>query len=149
VFLLLGFIIVIVEVAVCSAGSMGSIPNKNTLRELQEAWLEFHKTGLCQEIDAGFVFHGDGVEVWSRIESDRQYQKFQALFEPLKAANSVTLYITRGKRTKEGCRRSSPSRETSNCDATLVSLLLQSRGFQWRRAFNSQVQPRDPASDPS
>ncbi len=101
VFLLLGFIIVIVEVAVCSAGSMGSIPNKNTPRELQEAWLEFHKTGLCQEIDAVFVFHGDGVEVWSRIESDRQYQKFQALFKPLKAANSVTLYITRAETDKK------------------------------------------------
>ncbi len=101
VFLLLGFIIVIVEVAVCSAGSMGSIPNKNTPRELQEAWLEFHKTGLCQEIDAVFVFHGYGVEVWSRIESDRQYQKFQALFEPLKAANSVTLYITRAETDKK------------------------------------------------
>jgi len=99
--LLPGFMICIFAVTVCAAGSGGSIPNKNTPRKLQDAWLEFHETGLCQEIDAVFVFRKDGMEVWSRIESDKQYEKFQALFEPLKAAHSVTLYTTRAETDKK------------------------------------------------
>jgi len=79
----------------------GEVPNKNTPRKLQEAWLEFHKTDLCQEIDAVFIFCNDSMEIWSRIENEKHYQKFQALFEPLKVANSVALYTTRAEPDKK------------------------------------------------
>jgi hypothetical protein len=79
------------------AGSSGNVPDKNTPQKLQEAWLHFHETDLCQEVDAVFVFSGSGMEVWCRIESDRSLQKFRTLFDPMKRSFPVELYITRAE----------------------------------------------------
>ncbi len=71
------------------------IPHKGTPRKLQEAWLRFHEVGLCQDVDAAFVFDESGVKIWSRIESDKNYLKFQALFASLRKLYPVELYINR------------------------------------------------------
>ena len=76
-------------------------PHKGTPRKLQEAWLRFHEVGLCQDVDAAFVFDESGVKVWSRIESDKSYLKFQALFAPLRKLYPVELYINRPREEKE------------------------------------------------
>jgi hypothetical protein len=76
-------------------------PHKGTPRKLQEAWLRFHEVGLCQDVDAAFVFDESGVKVWSRIESDKSYLKFQALFAPLRKLYPVELYINRSREEKE------------------------------------------------
>ena len=76
-------------------------PHKGTPRKLQEAWLRFHEVGLCQDVDAAFVFDEGGVKVWSRIESDKSYLKFQALFAPLRNLYPVELYINRPREEKE------------------------------------------------
>ena len=76
-------------------------PHKDTPRKLQEAWLRFHEVGLCQDVDAAFVFDDSGMKVWSRIESDRIYLKFQELFAPLRNLYRVELYINRLRKEKE------------------------------------------------
>jgi hypothetical protein len=77
------------------------VPNRDTPQKLKAAWLSFHQTGLCQDIDAVFVFTKSGLEVWSRIESDKSYQKFRGLFESLKDSYPVELYTTRFEIEKE------------------------------------------------
>ena len=74
---------------------------KDTPRKLQEAWLRFHEIGLCQEVDADFVFDDGGMKVWSRIGSDKIYLKFQELFAPLRNLYHVELYINRPRGEKE------------------------------------------------
>lgn len=77
------------------------VPQKDTPRELQEAWLRFHGSGLCQEVDASFIFVNGGVQVWSRIESDKSYSKFQALFAPLRNLHRVELFTNRSREERE------------------------------------------------
>jgi hypothetical protein len=72
-----------------------SVPNHNTPQKLWEAWLSFHETDLCQEVDALFVFNKSGMEIWSRIEKDKNQRKFLRLFESLKNSYPVELYTTR------------------------------------------------------
>lgn len=72
-----------------------SVPNHNTPQKLWEAWLSFHETDLCQEVDALFVFNRSGMEVWSRIEKDKNQRKFLRLFESLRNSYQVELYTTR------------------------------------------------------
>jgi hypothetical protein len=83
-------------------------PHKGTPQKLQEAWLRFHEVGLCQDVDAAFVFDASGVKVWSRIGSDKSYLKFQALFEPLRKLYPVELYINRPREEKEAEKEDSP-----------------------------------------
>jgi hypothetical protein len=78
-----------------------NVPGNATPRKLWEAWLSFHETDLCQEVDAVFVFQKNRLEVWSRIESDKSSRKFLALFEPLKNSHSVELYTTRPPEEKK------------------------------------------------
>lgn len=84
-----------------SAALYDDTPHKGTPRKLQEAWLHFHEAGLCQEVDAAFVFDDSGVKVWSRIGSDRNYLKFQELFAPLRNLYRVELYLNRPREEKE------------------------------------------------
>ncbi len=71
------------------------VPQKSTPRKLQEAWLRFHESDLCQEVDVAFVFSGGRMQVWSRIENDRSWSKLQDLFELLRNQNLAELYINR------------------------------------------------------
>jgi hypothetical protein len=76
-------------------------PHRGTPRRLQEAWLRFHETGLCQEVDAAFVFYDSGMKVWSRIGSDKIYLKFQELFAPQHNLYRAELYINRLRKEKD------------------------------------------------
>jgi hypothetical protein len=62
--------------------------------QLREVWLRFHQLDLCQEIDASFLVHPDGIEVWSRVEADKSYQKLVSLLEPLRPTFRVEIYPT-------------------------------------------------------
>ena len=86
----------------------GDIPVKSTPQKLQDAWLRFHESGLCQDVDAAFVFSGDGMQVWSRIESDKNNSKFQKLFAPLLNPQSVTLYTNRPGKERDSDSENSP-----------------------------------------
>jgi hypothetical protein len=90
------------------AGSSGNVPTKSTPHKLQEAWLHFHETDLCQEVDAIFVFNGSGMEVWCRIESDKNLQRFSELFGSLKRSFPVELYLTRAEADKKKADEEDP-----------------------------------------
>jgi hypothetical protein len=104
-------ILTLILAAICFAGVAAETDNiadlyndtplKSTPRKLQEAWLRFHEIGLCQEVDAAFVFNDNEMKVWSRIGSDRIYLKFQKLFAPLSNLYRVELYINRFREEKE------------------------------------------------
>jgi hypothetical protein len=88
--------------AICLASVAGkaadlseNVPGSNTPQKLQEAWLRFHESDLCQEVDAVFIFNKNGMEAWSRIESDRSAQKYLDLFGFPGDAIQVELYTTR------------------------------------------------------
>ena len=95
--------------AVCFAGAADAaeivyddVPQKDTPRSLQEAWLRFHEKELCQDVDAAFVFVDGGVQIWSRITSDKSNLKFQELFAPLASLHAVKLYANRAREENEG-----------------------------------------------
>jgi hypothetical protein len=84
-----------------AADGCNDIPGKDTPRKLQESWLRFHGSDLCQDLDAVFVFDGGGMQIWSRIDSDKAYLKFQDIFGALSTQYRVTLYTNRTKEEKE------------------------------------------------
>jgi len=63
--------------------------------QLREGWLRFHEAELCQGVDAVFVFHKKGMEVWCRVEDEKNYHKFTEMLEPLRASYQIDLYATR------------------------------------------------------
>jgi len=63
-------------------------------KALCRIWLRFHETGLCQGMDAVFVFDKNGMEVWSRIDEKKSFEKLQKLLEPLRATYRIALYPT-------------------------------------------------------
>jgi hypothetical protein len=63
-------------------------------KALCRVWLRFHETNLCQGMDAVFVFNRNGVEVWSRVEDKKSYEKLQRLLEPLHDIYQIALYAT-------------------------------------------------------
>ena len=71
------------------------MPNRDTPPRLVEAWLNFHRQGLCRSLDAVFAFVGQGMEVWCRGEESGTYRKFQKIMEPLRDSYGVDLYVTR------------------------------------------------------
>ena len=104
------FLTLIIE-AVCFAGCAAvaeqlpgpynDIPRKDTPRKLQEAWLRFHEGGLCRDVEAAFIFDNGGMQIWSRIESEKDYMRFQGLFAPLGALHRVELYTNRSRQERE------------------------------------------------
>lgn len=71
-----------------------TMPIQTAPQKTIEAWLRFHKSELCQKIDAVFVFNKEGVEVWCVVESDKNYRKLQQLFEPLERSCRIEMYAT-------------------------------------------------------
>jgi hypothetical protein len=104
-------VLILILAATCFAGVAAATdtiaapyddtPHKGTPRKLQEAWLRFHEVGLCQDVDAAFVFDDSGMKIWSRIGSDRIYLRFQELFAPLRNLYRVELYTNRSREEKE------------------------------------------------
>jgi len=76
-------------------------PTGKTPGPLRELWLRFHESELCQDLDAVFVFHPRGLEVWCRVEDEKSFQKFSAMAEPLKKAYQIELYATRPSGKKQ------------------------------------------------
>jgi hypothetical protein len=70
-------------------------------KTLCRVWLRFHETGLCQGMDAVFVFGKNGMEVWSRIEDGKSYEKLQKMLEPLQDTYRIALYPTFPSEDKE------------------------------------------------
>lgn len=68
------------------------IPDRDTPRELKEAWLRFHSADLCQGMDAMFTFSKNGVEVRCLVEDEKSYQKLEELLSPLRGSFRVELY---------------------------------------------------------
>jgi len=73
----------------------------DTPEVLRRVWLRFHETNLCQGMDAVFVFSRNGVEVWSRIEDKKSYEKLQRLLKPLHDIHQIALYATDPTEDKE------------------------------------------------
>jgi len=71
------------------------MPNHDTPPRLVEAWLDFHREGLCRNLDAVFAFDGQEMEIWCRSEENRDYRKLQKILEPLRNSYNVELYLTR------------------------------------------------------
>jgi len=71
------------------------MPNRVTPPKLLEAWLDFHRKGLCRNLDAVFAFDGQGMEIWCRSEENSDYRKLQKIIEPLLNSHNVELYTTR------------------------------------------------------
>jgi hypothetical protein len=69
--------------------------NHDAPQKLIEGWLEFHRSNLCQSVDAVFVFNKQGVEIWCLSKNERNYQKLRLLFEPLQGSYRVEIYATR------------------------------------------------------
>jgi len=71
------------------------MPNRDTPPKLVEAWLDFHRKGLCRNLDAVFAFDGQGMEIWCRSEENSGYRKLQKIIKPLLNSHNVELYTTR------------------------------------------------------
>ncbi len=67
----------------------------DTPAEIVDVWLRFHETQLCQDLDAKFVFHPKGLEVWCVVQDEKVFEKFTALLDPLRSAFQVDVYPTR------------------------------------------------------
>jgi hypothetical protein len=94
--------------AICFAGSSENVPDNSTPQSLQEAWLRFHESDLCQEVDVVFMFDDRGMEAWSRIENEKTGQKYQELFGSLGDAVPVELYMTRPAAKKKSSDSDDP-----------------------------------------
>ena len=77
------------------ADSILSVPASDVPLRLREVWLRFHEVELCQGVDAVFVFHKKGMEVWCRVEDEKSYHRFTEMLEPLRASYQIDLYTTR------------------------------------------------------
>jgi hypothetical protein len=126
-----------------------SVPNSSTPQKLREAWLSFHENGLCQEVDALFVFNKNGMEVWSRIERDKDQRKFLKLFESLRNSYPIELYTTRSpEEDKEDSEEEPPPSLWQNYE--LRSNLGDRIGLViGRLSSEERIQFESPPVDPS
>jgi hypothetical protein len=85
----------------CADGTFQSGGLLEAPQAIAEAWLRFHETDLCQEMDAVFVFNKRGVEIWCRFENEKEYQKLKDLFEPLRGSCRIDMYPTHPVDDKE------------------------------------------------
>lgn len=94
------------------SAAVKDLPRADIPRSLRELWLAFHQAELCQSLDAVFVFHSDGMEIWCAIDDERSYQKLIELVAPRKAQFRIDLYPTRLpeiKKTREELTTPPPS----------------------------------------
>ena len=62
---------------------------------LRTFWLDFHGNRLCQDIDAVFVFHGNGLEVWCLTDNLKSLDRLKRMAGPLSPSYRVDFYVTR------------------------------------------------------
>jgi hypothetical protein len=82
-------------------GSSGDVPDHNTPKDIAAAWVRFHEAGLCQGLDAVFVFSEKGLEVRGVIEEERSYEKLQEMLQPLPGSYKIELSLTRREEEKK------------------------------------------------
>ena len=68
---------------------------------LQDFWLHFHETEMCQEIDAVFAFHERGMEMWCVVDSSSALEKLRQRVEPLRRGFRIDLYVTRPQKDRQ------------------------------------------------
>ena len=68
---------------------------------LRNAWLRFHQEQWCLGIDTVFIFRPAGMEVWCRIASERNFQSFKSLLQPLEKSFRIDLYPTIAAKEKK------------------------------------------------
>jgi hypothetical protein len=83
------------------SGSVGGVPDRNTPKDIAAAWVRFHEAGLCQGVDAVFVFREKGMEVKGVIEEERSYEKLQEMLRPLPGSFKIELSLTRREEEKK------------------------------------------------
>ncbi len=89
---------------------------------LEDVWLRFHETEICQDLDAHFVFHKNGMEVWCLIEDEKSYQKFADMVSPLRASFQIDVYATHPPASKRQPEAKEPPPSLWN-NAELLSYL--------------------------
>ncbi len=67
----------------------------STPAALRTFWLDFHANRLCQDIDAVFVFHADGLEVWCLTDNQKSLDRLKRMAAPLSPPYRVEFYVTR------------------------------------------------------
>jgi hypothetical protein len=82
-------------------GDLKGLPLPEVPAALREAWVRFHETDLCLNLDSIFVFQENGLEVWCRYKEDRNIQQLTALLDPLRKSYRIELYATRAERKKK------------------------------------------------
>lgn len=85
-----------------------SVPDRNTPKELAEAWLRFHELELCQGMDAVFVFSRDGMKIRALVEDEKSYQKLEELVAPLRSSFNIELEPKRPQQEAESDDRREP-----------------------------------------
>ena len=90
-FLSLCLLCLAITPAAISTDSPAGVPDHSTPPEMVQAWLRFHGSELCQELDAEFEFSPAGMEVRSVVEDERSYQKLEELLNPLRNSYDIDL----------------------------------------------------------
>jgi len=67
----------------------------STPAPLRALWFDFHGTRLCQDIDAVFVFHERGLEIWCLTENLKSLDRLKRMTGSLSSTYRVDLYSTR------------------------------------------------------
>ncbi len=75
---------------------------------LRAVWLDFHGTRLCQEIDAVFVFHERGLEIWCLTGNAKSVDRLKRMTAPLLTSYRVDLYVTRPQPERDKPEESGP-----------------------------------------
>jgi hypothetical protein len=88
-------------VASSGSASSGDVPDRNTPKDIAAAWVRFHESGICQGVDAVFVFGRKGLEVSGVIDEERSYEKLQEILRPLIGPYKVELHLTRREEQKK------------------------------------------------
>lgn len=83
------------------SASSGDVPDRNTPKDIAAAWVRFHESGICQGVDAVFVFGRKGLEVSGVIDEERSYEKLQEILRPLIGPYKVELHLTRREEQKK------------------------------------------------
>jgi hypothetical protein len=122
------------------------VPNHDTPPKLIEVWLEFHRSDLCQSIDAVFVFNKQGVEIWCLSKDEKNYKKLKQLFEPLQDSYRIEIYATHPSISEDSKEDSAPPpslSENYELRSYLGDSLAQSRELLDGKDLAKRIAPPD------
>jgi hypothetical protein len=126
-------------VAFIGAGLSKNMPSHGTPQKLVEAWLRFHETDLCQDVDAVFIFHNYGMEVWFVYAHEESFLKMQELFKPLQDSYRIEFYPTRQPEEKKSDDEEGPPPSLYMNNELLERIRnLDLKSFDWRALSPSE-----------